>query len=216
MRSKFPVKITEIFPLGGWISLVYTLEVAVGVSKSWAAISAVSLFAIFLLGLSNHRVWNEDKSRFQLTDFKKGQVAYKNFEDADQSIFVTHFTCATPEEMYVARMLAQMEKGVTVTRLLPARNRSQPWLDRFRGQLRYTEFTTATNELPFDILIVDRKRVVLSLPTNQSDMEFGQAMIMNNPEVAQVFIGIFEKMCKDGKASSVGKAGSNAARAGRA
>jgi hypothetical protein len=202
MSDKFPVKVPELLAVGGWISLAYTLSIAVGLSKPAAAGAAVFLFFMILILWSQQRIWSNEKFRFRLTDFKKGQVAYKSFENAQKSIYVTHFTSAIPEDVYVAKMLQMMnDNGVNVSRLLPVRNLSQEWLGRFRGHLRYHECIAGKDELPFDFLIVDSELVIFSLPSNQNDTEFSQALIINNKDIAGIFHGIFEKL-GNGKTSN--------------
>jgi hypothetical protein len=201
MKDKFPVKVPELLAVGGWISLSFTLSTAVGLSKPAAAGLALLIFTLIVILWAQQRIWADEKSRFQLTDFKKGQVAYKSFENAQSSIFVTHFTSAVPDEVYVAKMLQMMNDGVLVSRLLPARNLSQEWLNRFRGHVRYSECIAGKDELPFDFLIVDRELIVFSLPGSQNDTEFSRALIVKNPMIAATFQGIFEKLGY-GKAST--------------
>ncbi len=195
MNDKFPVRVTELLAVGGWISLAYTLSTAIGLSKSAAAVLAILLFVIIVILMSIQRLWTVREFRFQLSNFEMGQVAYNTFENAEESIYVTHFTSALPDEVYVAKMLQLMEKkGVNITRLLPPRNLSQEWLGRFRAHKRYTECVAPTNELPFDFLIVDREHIVFALPTHQNDTEFRRALVMQNREMATIFHGIFDKL----------------------
>jgi hypothetical protein len=136
----------------------------------------------------------EQKSYTRIST-KKGDAVLELLADAEESIFITHLTPEIYTEKYVALLLEKVLAGLIVERIVCYHPAHYPeayeWLDRFfdeNGTIgRYKQFQIeGTPLLPCDVMIVDRKYVVLWLHE--------EALFFESRKMAARFLTMWERL----------------------
>jgi hypothetical protein len=136
----------------------------------------------------------EQKSYTRIST-KQGDAVLELLADAEESIFVTHLTPDIYTEKYVALLLEKVFAGLIVERIVYYHPAHYPeayeWLDRFfdeNGPIgRYKQFQIEGHPLlPCDVMIVDRKCVVLWLHE--------EALFFESRKMATRFLTMWERL----------------------
>ena len=150
-----------------------------------------------LSGIPNSEGEDAKYTRFSR---KLGDAVLELIADAKESIYITHFTPETYTAKYVAMFLEKVMAGLIVERIVYFHPNYYPkayvWLDNFKengvSRGKYKQFELkGPLLLPWDIMIVDKKYLVLWLHK--------KALFFEDVDMAESFLQLWKRLTpKDG------------------
>ena len=198
MKDQFPLSLSDVFGVLGIASIAYSVvkDVSGSVAPALGAAVVVAFFGI--VGWAIYRAAPRRHERYKLAISHDSEHAISLIQSAEESILVTHFTSDLPSRAYTAAMLARLEHGVPITRIVSAKvmrdPNVQPWLAEFKKHPRYRESVFAAQHIPFEFTVIDEKLVLLYLPIKNDPKLLNTVLIFENEKLAGSVCTMFEGM----------------------
>lgn len=152
MNDKFPISLTEVFGVLGVAGIAYSVVKDWSGSASTASVAAAVVVFFGILGWAIYRVAPRRNERFKMAVSHDRSHAIKLINGAKESILVTHFTRDLPSLAYTAAMLARLQKGIPIARVvsgdIAGDAEVRTWLDQFKKHPGYTEAISPSKSLP--------------------------------------------------------------------
>ena len=135
----------------------------------------------------------------------EGRELLQSIADAKSSIVTTAFSLDEPSSEYLNTLLAKLDDGVAVTRVLSSEveklQQSSSWLSQFEGKPHYKE-KKISEGLPFDIYIFDEKQTNIYFPADKEHDQFKDGVVFQSEEMAKRFRRVLDKAIDNTKKKS--------------
>ncbi len=198
MNPRFPLSLSDVFGVLGIAGITYSVvkDATSSVSTALGAAVVVAFFGVMIWAI--YRAAPKREERFKLVVSHGSEESVVFVREAEESILVTHFTRDLPSREYTAAMLARLEKGVPVTRIVSSdvaqRLEVKEWLLEFKKHPKYRECIYPRPALPFEFILIDEKLVVFYLPTKNDPLLLNTALVFQNERLAGSVYTMFEGM----------------------
>jgi hypothetical protein len=184
----------EVFGLIGISGVVFTI-----IDKLQAPVWASFGFTLIILCLSlifivRAKSLEEEKrtrkNRFDEGRDKGGASCLTDIKEAEESILLTHFSRETPDPTYLKEIQSKIDDQVYVARIVTSRSISDPsdydWLNEIIRGKCYVQYVSQY-DLPFNLIIIDKKIVWMFFPTESDACHFNKAISFKSELLASCF-----------------------------
>lgn len=195
------VSTNEVFGLIGISGVVFTIIDKLQ-APVWASVSLTLIIFYVSLLIIVRAKWLEEeirarKNRFEESTDKGGESCLADIKAAKESILLTHFSAEIPDSLYLTEIQGKIDCGLHVSRILTSKakqeNPEYKWLKTIQRNSSYVQYISPY-DLPFNMIIIDRKIVWLFFPTEPNACYFNKAISFRSDVFASHLKVIFDKI----------------------
>jgi len=200
MTKLFPLTSQELMFTIGLCGTFFTVINSVTGNIKEAAFYSMVFFVVAIIVFAIHKFWITDENRFKLVSAGDRNKLYNEIIGAKSNIMVTHFSNNRPSETYIALLQDKMRKKVSVTRIISdstdKNSEENMWLSKFHNKPYYHEKPVHISFMPFDVIIIDSKIVLVSFPSNGEHNYYTEGIKFRSDKVAKMFGAALDKISR--------------------
>jgi hypothetical protein len=195
------VSANEVFGLIGLSGVVFTLIDKLQ-APLWASISLTLIIVWVSLLIIVRAKWLKEerqarKNRFEEGRDKGGESCLADIRAAQESILLTHFSAEVPDPIYLQEIQKKIDSKLHVLRILTSNANPEiseyEWLKTIIRNSSYVQYLSPY-DLPFNMIIIDRRIVWLFFPTEPNACYFNKAISFRSDVFASHLKVVFDKM----------------------
>lgn len=168
----------------------------------WGSVSlTVIVFCLSLLIILRAK-WLEEERRAKRNRFEEGRdkggaSCLADIKEAQESILLTHFSAEIPDPVYLNEIQNKIDSRLHVSRVLTSK--ADPvlteftWLNTIKRRNSYVQYISPY-DLPFNMIIIDRKIVWMFFPTEPNACYFNKAISFRSEVFASYLKVVFDRM----------------------
>lgn len=191
----------EFFGLIGISGVVFTIIDRLQ-APLWGTVSVTLIvFCIALLVIVRTK-WIEEerqskKNRFEACQDIGGASCLTDIQNAQESILLTHFSAELPDPTYLNEIQRKIGDRLHVLRIITSRADPElaeySWLKTIRRGNSYVQYVSPY-DLPFNLIIIDRKIVWMFFPTEPNACYFNKAISFRSEVFAAYLKVVFDRV----------------------
>ena len=199
--NDYPITIKELGGAFGFSATVFGILVSTTLPMLWVSTVSGILFVLFIIIALQVRILTTSNQRFSFVKGQEGKEIEASINAATKSIVTTAFSADKPTEKYVNNLLAKLDKGISVTRLISKENKDNPdyrWAEAFYQKPHFIEKVVDGFSFPFDVYIFDGKTTRIYFPISQEHNHFKDGVKFECEELAAKFKVALDKVILQG------------------